>query len=178
MPHRFRMGRTSRAKKDRSGKKDEPLYEVSQITGLKYINGKKHFHVMWKRTGAKLCKKTSRSFEPVENLQKCWDLVIAYEERERTKQFIKNDDGYPAAKLIFLARSLVVRYNNEVIVPELKRKHWKMVIEFDEMHREYARLNAYVAKRIPLVIALPNGVDLHHKMGKLAFHIEWNADEL
>lgn len=97
MPHRFRMGRTSRAKKDRSGKKDEPLYEVSQITGLKYINGKvsnhfrfefnfdvidlnvllqKHFHVMWKRTGAKLCKKTSRSFEPVENVSLLFLILV------------------------------------------------------------------------------------------------------
>lgn len=40
-------------------------------------------------------------------LQKCWDLVIAYEERERTKQFIKNDDGYPAAKLVTFEHFLV-----------------------------------------------------------------------
>lgn len=39
-------------------------FEVMELNVLL----QKYFHVMWKRTGAKLCKKTSRSFEPEENV--------------------------------------------------------------------------------------------------------------
>ncbi|XP_060077475.1 M-phase phosphoprotein 8-like [Ylistrum balloti] len=109
---------------EREESSEEELYEVERIMGISKASGKTLYKVRWRGYGA-----TDDTWEPIENLQSCLDLIEEYQ-KKRDEQRLKRANERKKRKDMMEGRILVEpdssREGSPAQVPTtLKDTFWK-----------------------------------------------------